>query len=221
MVAEKIINSSIFPLKTSDTLDKALEWMEEMKVSHLPVIDNFVFKGMISEAVLLEQSDLSASLSDVKLDHHKTFANQSEPVFDVIRTVNEHQLSVISVVDDQENYLGSITIKDLLDWVCKGSAYQHPGGVVVLNMQTNDYSLSQISQLVESDGVKILNASVQTIQDDHSKIRVVLKLNKDNISRVVASFERHKYTIEAIFSDSEASRMGKDRVDNLLKYLDI
>lgn len=221
MVAEKIINHSILPLKLSDTVDRALEWMEELKVSHLPVIEGFVFKGMVSESFLLEQPDLSIQMSDLKLDHHQTFAAQYEPVFDVIRSVNEHQLSVIAVVDEQNNYLGSITIKDLLDWVCKGSAYQHPGGVIVLNMQANDYSLSQISQIIESDGVKVLNASVQTVQDDHSKVRIVLKLNKDNITRVIAAFERYKYNIEAIFSDSDASKMGKDRVDNLLKYLDI
>jgi len=218
MIAENLINTSITPLKYTDTVDRAIQWMEEFKVSHLPIVEDFQFLGLANETYLLDQQN--SPLKETNLEFRKVACKSSDHIFDVIHTINQYEVSTIAVLDDKENYIGSITTLDLFNWISSHNAYKQTGGIIVLLMQQHNYSLSEISQIVESNDAKILHASVMNDSIEPTKLKVILKLNKQNLTRIISSFERYEYSIEATFTQGNIRNETQERLDNLLKYMD-
>ncbi|MCD4745627.1 MAG: CBS domain-containing protein, partial [Bacteroidales bacterium] len=64
MLAKQLITESIIPLKTSDTGKDALNLMNEYKVSHLPIVNNIDFLGLISEADINNLNNTKAPLGN-------------------------------------------------------------------------------------------------------------------------------------------------------------
>jgi len=218
MIAENLINASITPLKHTDTVDRAIQWMEELKVSHLPIVKDYKYLGLVNEVFLLDQPCIP--LKETNLEFRKVACKSSDHIFDVIHTIKQYKVTTIAVLDEKENYLGSITNQDLFDWISSHNAYKQTGGIVVLVMQQHNYYLSEISQIVETNDTKILHASVLNDTLEPTKIKVILKLNKQNLVHIIASFERYEYTIEATFSQDNIRNDAQNRLDNLLKYID-
>ena len=54
MLAAELISNSIPPLKTSDSVQKSLERMTEFKLSHLPIVNETQFLGLLAEDELIE-----------------------------------------------------------------------------------------------------------------------------------------------------------------------
>jgi len=219
MIAENIINTSITPLKPTDTVDRAIQWMEELKVSHLPIVEDFKFLGLANEVYLLDQTNLP--LVETGLEFRKVACKSSDHIFDVISILNQYKVSTIAVLDEKENYIGSIRTQDLFNWISTQSAFQQSGGIIVLVTHQHNYSLSEISQIVESNDTKILYTSIVNDNIDPTKIKLFLKLNKEDLTRVVDAFERYEYTIVATFSQGDIRNETQDRLDNLIKYINI
>ena len=124
-------------------------------------------------------------------------------------------------MDDSETFLGVISIKDTVRAFAQSAAVQSPGGIIILSLKQIDYSLSEISRLVESNGAKILSSIVNNDMFDANLIKLTLKINKTDLSAIIATFERFDYKIIAKFEDGEMESSDKERLDILFKYLDI
>jgi len=219
MIAENFINESVLPLKLSDTVDRALEWMEEQKVSCLPIVKDFQLIGLVNEAYLLEHQNLP--LKETGLEFRKIACKSSDHIFDVVRIISQYNVTLIAVLDEKENYIGSVKTEDIFKWFCKQAAFQQEGGIIVLKINQNNYSLSQISQIVESNDSKILYSSILNNNTDPTQLKVILKINKQDITRLIASFERYEYSIEATFNFGSIRNQTQERLDNLIKFIDM
>ena len=221
MIAEELINQMIPPLKISDTAQKAKTWMEELHLYQLPVVEDLHYKGLVSEERLLESDDLSVKLSLIKLESENIFVKAGTHFYDVVKLALKNKMQVIAVLDDNSEFLGVISVNDTASAIAQMFASQGPGGIIVLALKEIDYSLSQISRLVESNDSKILSSFVVTDERDPSYIKVTLKLNRSDLTRIIATFERYDYRIVAHFQESELISADKDRLDMLFKYLNI
>ncbi len=221
MIAEELINQMIPPLKLYDTVDKALRWMDEFRVNELPVVSNRKYMGLATEPHLIELTERSIPLKEVALEHQEVHVMQHQHFYDVMEVAIKNKIQVVPVLDDEQEYIGIITINDTLAAFGQMSAMQGQGSILVLSMPERDYSLSQISRLIEEDNVKILSAYVSQDEMDPYKIKLTLKLNTTDPSRIIATLERFEYRITAQFNDSNDKDVGRDRLDMLLKYLDI
>jgi hypothetical protein len=101
------------------------------------------------------------------------------------------------------------------------AAVQMPGGILVLSMRFVDYSLSEISRLIEENHAKILSCIVKEDPVEQEMIRLTLKINQLDLSRIVATLERFNYKVIGRYQESKPSGDEKDRIDMLLRYLDI
>ncbi len=128
---------------------------------------------------------------------------------------------MVGVTDDLGKYIGVITIQDTISAFAQTAAVQLPGGIVVLSLNQIDYSLSEISRLIEGEGAKILSSIVKEDASDPSKIRLTLKINKTELSHITATLERFDYRIIAKFQESKILEGEKEKVGMLLKYLNI
>jgi hypothetical protein len=220
MIAEELINQAIPPLKTTDTAQKALDWMEELHLPLLPVIKGQEYQGLISEEMIYQFNNSSALLSEFTLPMEKVFALRYQHIFDVMKIALDNNIQVVAVLDEQRQFIGVITVNDTLNSFAQ-SSIQEPGGIVVLLMEERDYSLTEISRLVESNDAKILSSYVCPDRNDKNQLRLTLKINRMDISRIIATFERFSYNVIARFQDEEKAEEDKERLDMLLKYLNM
>lgn len=221
MVARELINHMIPPLKKSDPATKATAWMEKLRINQLPVIENGVYLGLISEELILEDNDDSKLVGEYELQGVSGVVNESQHFYDVLKIVSDYGVQLVAVLDDSEKFLGVISIKDTVTAFAQSAAVQSPGGILILSLKQIDYSLSEISRLVESNGAKILGSIVNNDMLDANMIKLTLKINKTDLSSIIATFERFEYKIIAKFEDSEMESGDKERLDILFKYLDI
>lgn len=222
MIATDLINQLIPPLRNTDSVDKALQWMEEFRVKELPIVNAKVYSGMMSEEVLYDCNLPDATIGDLPPIHEETFVYANQHIYEVLRRAEEKKLDVLAVLNDEDEFMGAITLTDTLQGLTRSFAMQSPGGIVVLSMFFRDYSLAQIARLVEENNAKILSAFVEEDPQDEGRIRLTLKLNTDDLNAIIATFERFDYQVLAKFqSDKNDEDWSRDRVDFFFKYLDL
>lgn len=220
MIAQNLITDGIMPLKTSDTGKTALSWMEDYKLSHLPIVNNEEFLGLISEIDIYELNKFDEPLGNHTLSLINPYVYNYQHIFDVLKLVNFLGLTLIPVLDDKNRYVGSITLQTLLSKTAELLSLDNPGGVIDLKMSINDYSLTEIANIVESNDVKILSVTIIN-QPESTEIDVVLKLNSIEIKSVIQTFERYNYSVNVIFDDEIKDDEIKENYDSLMKYLNV
>lgn len=220
MLAREIISENIPPLKSSDSGDKAIEWMYEFKLSHLPLVDHGKYIGLVSEEDILDFNNTEEELGQINRNLYKPFVLENEHIYEVLRVAATLKSTVIPVIDQEENYLGLITLQSLLFHFARMSSISQPGGIIVLEMQQkSDYVLSDIARIVEANDAHIL--SLYCNRDSDSSLTVTIKVDLTEIKHIVATFERFEYIIKAYYQESDMAEILKDRYDALMNYLNI
>lgn len=220
MLAKQLISDKIPPLKTSDTGAKALQWMEEFKLSELPIVNNQAFLGLVSEDDILAMDHPEEALGNHSLSLEKPYVHGNDHIYDIISKISDMNLSILPVLDENDHYIGVVCGSEILKRVSKAAAFTEPGGILQLEMDVNDYSLSEIANIVESNGAKILS-SYLTTHPDSIKMDVTIKINRSDLSRIIQTFERYNYTIVASFHKSEVEEDLNKRFDSFLHYLNM
>ncbi|MCE9538869.1 MAG: CBS domain-containing protein [Bacteroidetes bacterium] len=220
MLAKDLITDEIPPLKTSDTGLMVINWMDEFKVTHLPIVNNGEYLGLISDTDILDLNITDEEIGKHKLSLIRPFVSENQHVYEVIKMISNMKLTVLPVLDENENYLGLIPLSSLLQQFSLLAATREPGGIIVLEMNILDYSLSQIAQIVEGNDGKILSCYLNSLPDS-TRIEVTLKVNKTDISAILQTFNRYNYTVKASFHQSEFSDDMKNRFDSFMNYINI
>lgn len=220
MFASELISNSIPPLKTSDTVQKALERMTEFKLNHLPIVNESQFLGLLAEEELIEVRDTNAAIGSLPLSILNPFVYEDVHVYDIIRLFHQLQLSVVPVLDYKKNYLGLISINNLLEYTSDIFAVKEYGGIIVLEISNRNNSLAHMAQIVEADNAQILSSYVQSFPDS-TKLEVTLKINKTDLSGIIASFERYNYQVKAVFNSTISDNGTEDRYNSFMNYLNV
>lgn len=218
MRAVTLITDEIPPLMHSDSGEKALNWMEEFKVSHLPVLKNGNFVGVISESDLLDQGNPEWTLDKLFQHLPQPYAFEGDHIYQVLAKMAEFKLSLIPILDRDEKYLGCTSVHHLLTLIANTGSIKENGGILVLEMARIDYSMAEIAQIVEGNDAKILSSYIMS-SPDSTNIEVTLKINTIELDRIIRSFERYEYIIKASFQKSQYAEDLKFRYDALMNYL--
>lgn len=220
MLAKDLITDEIPPLKTTDTGLMAINWMDEFKVSHLPIVSKHEYLGLISDTDILDLNITDDEIGKSKLSLMRPFVLESQHVYEVIKMVSNLKLTVLPVLNEQQHYVGLIPVTGLLQQFATLAATREPGGVIILEMNIHDYSLSQIAQIVEGNDGKILSSYVNSLPDS-TQIEVTIKLNKEDLSGILQTFYRYNYNVKASFHQSEFHDDMKNRFDSFMNYINI
>lgn len=221
MIAEDLINHMIPPLKGTDDAHKAIVWMEEFRCQYMPVVDSSKLLGFISEDIILETNDIDKEVSQFNLVGKNCYVRLDTHFYDILKVAAENKLQMVGVINDEQNYAGVITVQDTLTSFAQTAAVQLPGGILVLSMNYVDYSLSEISRLIEENRAKILSSIIKEDPLDPGKIRLTIKVNELDMSRMVATLERFGYKVIGRYQETKPVENEKERIDMLLRYLDI
>jgi acetoin utilization protein AcuB len=221
VIAEDLINQMIPPLKGSDDAHKAIVWMEEFRCNYMPVVNDGKLLGFLSEEIILETNDIEKLVKDFDLLGLNCYVHLDTHFYDILKVAADNKLQMVGVLDNKQNYCGVITVQDTLTSFAQTAAVQLPGGILVLSMNHIDYSLAEISRLIEENHAKILSSIVKEDPLDPGKIRLTIKINQIDMSRVVATLERFSYKVIGRYQETKPQDDEKDRIDMLLRYLDI
>ncbi|MGD0581780.1 MAG: CBS domain-containing protein [Bacteroidales bacterium] len=221
MQAKDLISDIIPSLKTSDTGQTALNWMEIFRISHLPIVNNQDFLGLISDADIYDMNQPEEAIGNHKLTLLKPYVTAEQHLFEVVGLASRLKLTVIPVLDENNHYKGVITAGDLLRHIAGISSLDQPGGIIVLELLERDYSLSQIAQIVEGNNIKVLCMYI-TSPADSTRLELTIKVNSNDLSSVIRTFERYNYDVKTwLAADDNLDRFYTERLDMLIKYLNI
>lgn len=219
MIASELMSDIVAPLEPTDTGEEALTIMGVYHVKHLPIVKGNQIMGMISEEDIL-YNKMDKQISTYQLNPIDAFAKSNEHLFDVMSRMAQGRLTTIPVINHDEHYVGMILQEDLIQFYANSFSFAEPGSIIVLETIKSNYSLGQIAQIIESEGVTILSSFI-TNDNESTNIYVTLKLNKREVQNIIATLERYEYTIKASFMDEENTEGLKDRYDSLMRYLNV
>jgi len=221
MVAKDMISEVVPSLRTSDTGITALNWMDVFKIFHLPIVNDKEFLGLISESDIYDMNQPSEPIGNHQLSLLRPYVLENQHVFEIMEVASRLKLSVIPVLDSQKNYMGVITLMDLLHYFSELSAFKNPGGIIVLEMNSNDFSMAQVAQIVEGNDAKILSAYI-TSHPDSVKLELTLKLNVLDVTSIKQTFNRYNYSVLGSYMlHDEEDDLLEDRFNLLMRYLNI
>ncbi len=221
MVAKELISEVVPSLKTSDTGQKALNWMEVFRVSHLPIINNRDFLGLISDTDIYDLNEPDQPIGNHTLSLIRPFVNSGQHIFDIVNIASKMKLSLIPVLDEKKQYMGVVLVSDLIERIAEMSSLKEPGGIIVISILQNEYSLSQIAQIIESNNSRVLNLYI-TSPPDSTRMEVTVKVNTNNLMPIIRTFERFSYEITTWHGDDDdMDKFYSDRYDSLMRYLDV
>ena len=143
---------------------------------------------------------------------------QNQHLFDIIEVVEQNNLSVVPVLDNDQQYQGVITNRKLLYTIANSAAIQSVGGVIVLQMNNNDYSMTEIANIIESNDTKILSSYVIS-KKDSTKIELTIKLNKTDITAIIKDLERYEYNVKASYKEEDPNTDFVERYEQLMRFL--
>ena len=214
--------SDVVPaIHKTDTGTDALNWMDVFKVSHLPVVDNGEYLGLVSEREIYDMRNPDDAISSQILVMARPFVRDNQHIIEAMQPLAENNLSVLPVLDVEDKYLGVITLPDLSHELAQMVSAGGRGAIMVLEMSVRDYSLSQISQIVEGNDTKIMSLFVHN-HSNPDQIFVTIKFNRTDISPVIQTFERYNYKIVQVYaSDHEIDTMLEDRYNSFMKFLSV
>ncbi|MBT5353521.1 MAG: CBS domain-containing protein [Flavobacteriales bacterium] len=218
MKAVKLISSSIISLLPDDDGNRALELMNLYRVNHLAVVKNDFYLGVVSDKEINNWNS-----SDEYIEEH--LPNLASPhviynqhLFDIIEVLEKNNLSVVPVLDENKQYKGVITNRKLLYTIANSAAIQSVGGVIVLQMNHNDYSLTEISNIIENNDSKILSTYV-TSTPENTKMELTIKINKTEITPIIKDLERYEYSIIASYKEDDEDVDFLERYEQLMRFL--
>lgn len=221
MIAKQLISEVIQPLKTSNIGIEALNWMNIFKVRHLPIVNNSKFLGLISEDDIFDLNISDQAIGNHKLSLNKAYVNDIDHLYVALKTISENNLTLIPVLNNKGDYLGVISSFDIIKYFSNLTNVTKEGGIIVLEINQSDYSLVEISNIVESNDAKILSFYVNSVPNS-SQLEITLKVNIIDISAIIQTFNRYNYNVKFTFLEEDLSKeMYDERYEEFIKYLNI
>lgn len=222
MNAESLIDESLPLLYRSEPLSKAIDWMDEYKLSHWPVLNsNNSLLGIVSEQVIYEQTDWNKSIDSIENEMLHAEAEPFDHLTEVVRKMEKQGLTCIPVIDKKSgDYRGAITHDRIIHGIGKIDMVGRPGGVIVLQTTQVDYSAAEIAQIIESDNQRLYSLYTKS-EPDSNRLYVTIKVGTKDIAGLLRSLERFNYTIAASYYEENETEELKDNFDNLMNFLNI
>lgn len=218
MLTRDLISNSIPYLHKDDKVFHALQLMNDYHVAHLPVVENEHYMGIISEEQLL-QSDEENTINELQVTDGTTSVQANDHFLKAIQTAVLNKLSIVPVVEEKQ-LVGIVTYNDLLRNASEFMSLNDPGGLIVLELESRNYSFTEINRIVESNDAQI--TQLNTFTDPETSImQVTIRINKLEISDIISTFQRYEYNVKYYFGEELYENELRTNYDNLMNYLKI
>ena len=220
MLAIELNNNIIPRLTLNDSVGKALQLMVDFKVTHLPVVADEIFLGLVGEDDLIDATNKKMLIGLFQNNFIQASVIQNEHFLKAINISNQFQTNIVAVINSEKELLGSITAQELLKVLGAFAGSNEIGGIIVLQMERSQFAISEISRIVESNEATVLHLNT-TIQPETGLLTVTIHINKKEVATSVAAFERYEYDVIYYFGEEKFENEIHSNYQHLMNYLDI
>ncbi|MBX3257484.1 MAG: CBS domain-containing protein [Chitinophagaceae bacterium] len=219
MFAGQLISRSIPSLHVDDSAGKALQEMNDFHVSHLPVVADEKYLGIISEDTLLD-NDEKERIGALQQFFTRPFVRYPDSFLLAVKVAKDMGLSVVPVISEEYELLGVISEEDLFRQLSLFVGIEEQGGIIVLEMEKTDFSAGELNRLVESNDAYI--TQLNSYADPSTQLlSVTIRINKSEISDIIATLQRHEYNIRYYFGEELYQNELQNNLVHLMNYLNI
>ena len=221
MLAKDLISDIVPALKTSDSGIDALNWMEAFRVSHLPIVNNKIFLGLVADTDIYDLNSADEPLGNHRLSLMKPYVFDHQHIYDVIEIAARLKLTLVPVLNAENEYMGVVTQNDLMFKFSELIAAHTPGGIVEIEVGPRDYALSEMARIVEDADAKVLSLYASQSKATE-EFKITIKLNRVDVNGVVNAFERYGYKVKATYlGENQVDDTTRRNYESLMKYLDV
>lgn len=219
MLASQLIQQTFPILHLTDKIGFALQLMDEYDVQHLPIINDEIFIGSVAKSDLLDE-DESHQLVAVEDSFITAVVKKDAFIIGALKIITDNELSVLPVVNELGELQGTIAINTLLQSLSKFLGTGEPGGIIVMEAERRNFSFGEISRLVETNDAYITQLNTYT-ESETGLVIISVKVNKVEISDILATFQRYDYVIRYYFGEEQFANELKENYNHLMTYLNL
>lgn len=212
------ITNDFRAIDSQETIAAAQDFFIDLNFSHFPVVEEGIYIGSIS-ADDLETFDTDKKVGDYKYTLEHFFARTSLIWLDVLEVFAKNQTNIVPVLDENNKYVGYYEIADIMKFFHETPFLKEPGGIIIVKKPILDYSMSQITQIIESNNGKVLGLFVS--DSDVESIEITIKVSLGAMNEIIQTFRRYNYEIVSEHHEDNYINNLKERSDYLDKYLNI
>ena len=205
-------------IDSRETISDVQGFISDLSFSHFPVVEEQIYIGSVAT------EDIETFISDKKIidyrySFEKFFARTNMVWLDVLEVFAQNHTNLVPVLDEENKYVGYYEIGDIMGFFNETPFLKEPGGIIVIKKAIVDYSLSQITQIVESNNGKLLGLFIS--EADSVNIQVTLKISLGPMNEIIQAFRRYNFEIISDHLEDNYINTLKERSDYLDKYLNI
>lgn len=221
MIAATLISDSIPSVSPGDSASKVLSLMDVFRVSHLPVVSDSEYLGVISDKEIFDAHDFDGPISMFPMDQLlKPHVHLHQHIFEVAAVASGCGVSIVPVLAENHAYLGSISRFDLSNQLTLLFSPNEPGGIIELQMCENSYSLAQITQIIEGNDARILSLYTWKPSGSTTELNVTIKINQVDLSGIIQTLTRYNFEITGTFMDQTPLKsLIDDRFDQFMRFI--
>jgi signal-transduction protein with cAMP-binding, CBS, and nucleotidyltransferase domain len=202
-----------------DSIGDLQKIFNELTYSHLPVEDEGVYLGCISE------NDVRCFDSDKKLEDYQYalegfFARSDDYWLDTLQVFAQNNTNLLPVLDSANQYMGYLELSDIINHFNETPFLSEPGGIIILEKGERDYSFSEIGQITESHNAALLGIFVSS--KDSETAQITLKVSTSaSLNDILQTFRRYEYNVVSEHPEDRYRKSLEARSEYLDKYLKI
>ena len=213
------LNNEVKALTLQHTIADAKNLFAELIFTHIPIVENGIFYGLIAESDLFGYEYLDKKIEEIRYGLQVFFVSDDIVWLDLLKIFSLNEANIIPVLNSKNEYLGYFELADMLHYFSNTPFLQKLGNILIISKNEVDFSISEVAQIVESNDAKLYGVLVSG--NDRDRVIVTVKLFSDNINDVIHTFRRYDYHIILGVNEDEYLNDLKQRSDYLHKYLNI
>jgi Mg/Co/Ni transporter MgtE len=207
------------PIALETTISKLFSTIHAYPFSHYIICENDKLLGLIAKEDLLSASNTEATVRDLSFDIQHFFTRLPDTLYELINVFAQHESNIIPLIDEENNYLGYFELNEILLLCSVTPFFKNDTTTLVVEKNNNDYSISELAQIIESNKLRLLGIFVSSITKDTTQI--TLRIDTENANEVIQSLRRYEYRVLSSNKDDFLLEQMKERADYLQKYLEI
>ena len=133
---------------------------------------------------------------------------------------SKNALSLLPVLNEQQECTGVILQKNLNDLLAQFLGVDHPGAIIVVSVSPYQYSLAELSRLVETNNAQISQLNTH-FDEATGALIITIKLNKEEADIIIATLQRYNYQVVHYFGNTIMHNDIEDHYHHLMNYLDV
>ncbi len=212
------INNDFKPIDSTEAIEKIQDFFMEISFSHFPVVENGIYIGCIASEDV-ETFEAQKKLSDYRFTLEGFFVKTSMNWLDILEVFARNNATIVPILDENNKYIGYYEVTDIIKFLNGTPFLKEIGGIIIVEKNINEYSMSQITQIVESNNGKLLGLFIS--EANNEKIQITIKITLGSMNEIIQSFRRFNYEIVSEHNEDNYLTILKERSEYLDKYLNI